>query len=111
REALAGFEVRGGSGGTESLEPAACELVYHAEAEWKFGADHCQVGSDAGCDLQQSFDLLQVAGRAVSLGADAAVAGNTMHLGDPRRLPQLPHQGAVAPAASQDEDLHRHGPS
>ena len=105
-EALAGFKLRGGAGGTEGAPAALRELVDHAEHQRQLGADHGQVGLDLIGQRHHRVQALHIDGEALGFLGDAGIAGRAIDLASPRRLGKLPDQRVLAAAAAKNENFH-----
>ena len=106
-ERLAGFESGRGASGAEHPQPTRLEQIDDAQAERELGADDGQ-GDPFG--FGERGQPVQIVGRQIDrLGMlrDAGVARRAIHLRDVRALPELPDQGVLASAATDDQDLHR----
>ena len=105
-EALAGFQLRGGSGRAEDRPATPLEFVHHAQGQRQLRTDHGDIGTEPAGKLHQRIQALQVGGDALGVGGNAAVPGSAVKLLDARRLPQLPYHRVFATTATEDEDLH-----
>ena len=99
-EALALFELGRGLRGTESRPAAAGEFIHHAEGERQLRANHGEIRLQAGGERDDRIKIFQVRGQALGVRGDAAIARRAIKLLDARRLPQLPYQRVLAPAAT-----------
>ena len=105
-EALARFQPGGVARGAEDRPAAPLEFVDHSQSERQLGTNDSEIGAEAGGELHQRVDALEIGGDAFGIGRDAAVARSAIQLLDPRRLPQLPDNRVFATTATEDEDLH-----
>jgi len=103
---LTAFELRGGFCRTKSAPPATCEFVDYAEHERQFRAHDCKVGLNPIRQGDHRVEIFYVDGETLRIVRYAAIAGRAVDFRDPRRLPELPHQGVFASAATDDEDFH-----
>ena len=104
-KALAAFQLRGSLGGAERAPASAREFVHHAEHQRQFRPHDGEVGLNLVRERDHGVEALDVDRDALRLIRDAAVPGRAVDFRDPRRLPELPHQGVLASAAADDEDL------
>ena len=92
--------------GTEDGQPTAGELVDDAEGQRQLGADHRQVDLELGGEVGQLVDLVGGDGSQVGDLGDAGIARSAVELLHQRALAELPAQGVLPAARSDDQDLH-----
>ena len=105
-KALAAFQLSGGLRWPERAPASPREFVHYAEHQRQFRPHDGEVGLDLVSERDHGVEALDVDRDALRLVRDPAVARRAVDFCDPRRLPELPHQGMLASAAADDEDLH-----
>ncbi len=106
-EGLRAFQLRGGSGGAEDVQPARAEQIDHAFDQRRFRSDDGQLHVGRG-KVRQLLDGQHVDGDVLALGfsGGACVAGGYVYLGNAWVLRDLPGQGMLAAAATDDQYVH-----
>ena len=106
RESLARLELGGGFGWAEDRPATTGELVHYSHLQRQLRADDGQVRLELVRNRHKRFHAFKVGGNALGISADPAIPGCAINFRNARRLAQLPHQGMLASAASNDEDFH-----
>ncbi len=99
-ETLARLQLRRGLRRTKHRPSAPRELIHHAQSERQFRADHGQIRLQPRRQAHDRIQALQIGGQAFRVVRNSAVPGRAIKLRNARRLPQLPHQRMLAPAAA-----------
>src|SRR5439155_7020405 len=97
----------GGGRRTEGAEPGGGEAVDEAEGQRQLGADDGEIDVAFLREAQEPLHIVGGDRHALRLLDDAGVAGRTVERADAGALPELPHQGVLAPAAADDEHAHQ----
>ena len=105
-EGLAGFETRGGLGGSEDAEAAGLEGVDDAEGEGQLGADDGEAGRLGLDESNHVVDVFEVDGNATGELGDAAVARRANNFSDAWAARDGPGKRVFAAPGTQDEDFH-----
>ena len=106
-EILRAFELGGGLGRAEYLQPGGAEGVDHAGRQRRFRADHGERDVRLAADeFNQRGNVRQWHVVEPVLGRRAAVAGRDEDLRDAGGLRELPGQSVFASAGADDEKFH-----
>src|SRR4029077_10078083 len=99
-ETLTRLELRRRLAWAKHAPSAAIEFIHHAKRQRQLGTNDCEIRLQAVRQRDDRIQTLQVRGKALRLVAYAAIARRATQFRNPRRLPQLPHQRMLAPAAT-----------
>ena len=107
-EGLGRFQLRRGRTRSETLQPGRAKAIDHAGGEWCLRADHGQPDVVLTGQRQQAIDILGIDRDILDsrLQRRAGIARRDQHLLDIARLRQFPGQRMLAPARSDDQNLH-----
>src|SRR5947207_667380 len=106
-EGLRALEARGGGRRAEGAEAGGGEAVDQAQGQRQLGADDGEIDVALLGEAQEPLHVVGGDRHALRLLGDAGVAGRTVERADAGALPELPHEGVLAPAAADDEDKHQ----
>src|SRR5207237_7653321 len=107
RERLRALEPRGGGGRAEDAETRGREPVDEPERQRQLRADDGEVDLLLRCEALETLQIVDPDRHALRLLGDPRVPGRAPERIDSGTLPQLPHEGVLAPAAADDEDAHQ----
>ena len=82
------------------------QFISEAEHHGKLGADHRQVGADGVGVIGEGDDIGEIDGGAARHRGNPGVPRHAEDFGDEGALANLPGKGMLAPAATDDQDLH-----
>ena len=105
-EALARLQLRGGLRGAEDAPAAPGKFVHDSKRRGNSGPMTVRSGWICSATATSESTFFTSAARHTASSRDPAIAGRAINLGNPRRLAQLPYQGMLAPAASNDQNFH-----
>ncbi len=105
-EGLGGLDAGGRLGGAEGGDPLDGQAVDEATGQGVLRAHDHQLAAVVPGGPSQPLDVRRLEGEVGAQGGGARVAGGDEQVGQPGRLAELPGQGVLAGAGTDEEDVH-----
>ena len=105
-EILRAFELAGGFGRTERLEPGRIEIVDDPRRDRRVRADHDKIHRVGPAEIDHRGVIGNVERDAFGLARDPGIAGRAPQFCDQRGSRDLPRQRVFAAAGPEQEDVH-----
>ncbi len=107
-EALARLQLRRRAASAQtSRQPRRVNSSTTPSVSGNSGPTTVRSGCSRVASAVDRIQTLQIRGKAFRVVRDPAIARRAIKLRNPRRLPQLPHQRMLAPAATEDKNFHK----
>lgn len=108
-ETLRAFELAGGPGRPERLEARRIQIVDHTGGDRRIRADDDEINAIRLAERQHGGVIGDVDGYAFRIPRDSRIAGHAPQLRHQRRGGDFPAQRVLAPAGTEDQNLHGKG--